>query len=52
LEQRSTNDAGAIWWELVHLVCGLDPEETLALEQQPSPFDEDLDLLHTFKPKI
>ncbi|KAG1837678.1 hypothetical protein C8R48DRAFT_751617 [Suillus tomentosus] len=42
-EQRSTDNARTIWWKLVHLVCGLDLEETLALEQQLSPFDEDLD---------
>jgi len=42
-EQRSTDNARSIWWKLVHLVCGLDLEETLALEQQFSHFDEDLD---------
>jgi hypothetical protein len=42
-EQWSTNNARSIWWKLVHLVCGLDLEETLALEQQFNPFDEDLD---------
>ncbi|KAG1817710.1 uncharacterized protein BJ212DRAFT_1270011 [Suillus subaureus] len=42
-EQRSIDNARTIWWKLVHLVCGLGLEETLALEQQLSPFDEDLD---------
>ncbi|KAG2071003.1 hypothetical protein BDR04DRAFT_1128270 [Suillus decipiens] len=43
-KQRSADNARTIWWKLVHLVCGLDLEETLALEQQLSPFEEDLDL--------
>ncbi|KAG2147868.1 uncharacterized protein EDB93DRAFT_1240565 [Suillus bovinus] len=43
-EQRSTDNARTIWWKLVHLVCGLDIEETLVLEHQLSTFDEDLDL--------
>ncbi|KAG2743773.1 hypothetical protein P692DRAFT_20865946 [Suillus brevipes Sb2] len=42
-EKRSIVNARTIWWNLVHLVCGLDLEETLALEQQLTPLDEDLD---------
>ncbi|KAG1770277.1 hypothetical protein EDD22DRAFT_977260 [Suillus occidentalis] len=42
-EKQSTVNARTIWWNLVHLVCGLDLEETLTLEQQLTPLDEDLD---------
>ncbi|KAG1730185.1 hypothetical protein EDB19DRAFT_1741152 [Suillus lakei] len=42
-EQRGADNARLVWWKLVYLVCGLDLEETLALEQQLNPFDEDLD---------
>ncbi|KAG2033398.1 hypothetical protein BDR03DRAFT_1075143, partial [Suillus americanus] len=27
-KQRSADNARTIWWKLVHLVCGLDLEET------------------------
>ncbi|KAG1730169.1 hypothetical protein EDB19DRAFT_1741074 [Suillus lakei] len=43
------DNARLVWWKLVHLVCGLDLEETLALEQQLAPLlHEDLDppLIH------
>ncbi|KAG2130243.1 hypothetical protein DEU56DRAFT_902726 [Suillus clintonianus] len=55
-EELGALNARLVWWKLVHLVCGLDLEETLALEQQINPFaiDEDLDppLLHPDMPSL
>ncbi|KAG1720132.1 hypothetical protein EDB19DRAFT_1778789 [Suillus lakei] len=46
-EQRGADNARLVWWKLVHL-------ETLALEQQLNPFDEDLDppLIHPDVPSL